>query len=140
MIKLCYEELSQVSFQMAVGKLAQTKMNKPEAFRVAHILSALENERKQMHELFKKEILAKYAKGGLTAEPPTGKSLEMGLPFTALDGQEDAAKTAMENFSKREFTVPHKKVSGEFLFSVSEWTPQELIALQPIVTEITVAS
>lgn len=139
MIKLCYEELSQVSFQMAVAKLSQTKMNKPEAFRIAHIVGALEQERKNMHELFKKEILAQYAKGGVTAQPAEGKSAELNLPFSALDGKEEDAKTAMENFSKREFTVPHKKISGEYLLSVGEWTPQDLIALRPIVTEITVA-
>lgn len=126
-----------MNLQMAMQKLMNRPMKTPEAFRVMHIGKAMQGELLKMRELFKTSVMAPYSKGGTEGSTPTGKSLELSLPFDALEGKEKDAEIAVKSFGKREFSIPQRKISSDFLFSAGEWTPVELQFLEPLVTELT---
>ena len=137
MIKMRYSELSKVSFLQALGKLANVPMRDPKAFRIKHIITGIQKHKDAMGDAFKKDIMAVFASGGVDSkDPPAGRSAELGLPFLALEGKEDAAKAALEDFGKREVTVDQPKLSGDFIISVAEWSVAELSALEPIMVDI----
>lgn len=139
MIKIAFSELSKHHFQGALRKLANVPMRSPEAFKIKHILKHLESTNAAMSEAFKKDILAVYAEGGENGSQlpkPKSESEKLGLPFNALVGKEQEAKDALDSFGKRECTIPHTKLTGQFLLSVAEWTPAELIALDPILADL----
>lgn len=135
MIKMRYEELAGRDFQAAISKLNKVPMRDPAAFRIRHIVKAIQNEFVTLDALRQKELFSPFAKGG-SPQPPQGKSLEMGLPFDIIEGKEEAAKKAMANFGEREFTIDQKRLTGEFLFSVSEWSAAELAVLDPLIVEL----
>ncbi len=137
MIKITYDELTKRPFQMAVQRLSGMPMNTPEAFRVKHIVKALQKALDEMGAKFRAEILAKYAQGGEGAPAGNveGKSLELKLPFQALEGMEEEAKEALANFGKREITVAFQKIRGDVLLAFGSWSPAELIALEPLVSD-----
>ena len=115
-------------------------MKTPEAFKVMHIGKAMQAENLKMRELFRTKIMAEYAQGGEAGSDPQGESIKLKLPFNALVGKEVEAEEAIKNFGKREFTIPFKKITAEFLFSVGEWSPVELQSLEPLVAELGVAT
>lgn len=139
MIKMSYEQLSNTQFQMAMQKLMNRPMKTPEAFRVMHIGKALQAQNEVMRTQFKTDIMGSYSKGGVTGELPTGLSAQLNLPFDALEGKENDAHEAVKGFGKREFTLSFAPITSEFLFSVGEWTPVELQALQPVLIELSLA-
>lgn len=140
MIKMRYEELKESPFQQAIQKLASMPMKTPEAFRVKHIIQGLQKNLEDMQKKVKSDILAPYAKGGAESRlPPGPKSQEFQLFFEAIEGKEEEAKKALDAFGKREFTLSFKKIRGDFLLSVGEWSVAELIALEPIVSDLAVA-
>lgn len=135
MIKMRYEELTSQHFLRAAGKLANMPMRSPAAFRVKHVVNALEKQRLAVQEEFKKDIMAKFAKGGETPEPPTAEHLAMNLPFTPIEGVEKEAQHAIELFGKREFQLDQPKIPGHVLFEGGEWSAAELAALEGLVEE-----
>jgi hypothetical protein len=138
MIKICYKELSQVNFQRAWGKLMNVPMKTPEAFRIKHIGKDLQVYSKEMQEDYKK-LLKEYAKGGVQTPPVTDLCESLGLPFEAEDGKAESAKAALDKFGNIECHINQKPLTGEFLLSVSDWTPLELQALEPVLVPLTVA-
>lgn len=141
MIKLRYEQLSQRNFQGALAKLANVQIRSPEAFRIKHLLKEIQQQLDAMKDAFRKDIAGVYAVGGNPenmAQPGT-KSFELGLPFACIEGKEEDAKKAMDDFSKRECEVKQKKLTGELLISVSEWSAAELAALDPVLVDIVAA-
>lgn len=139
MIKMRYEELSKVQFLQSVQKLASIPMKNPSVVKIMHIVKHLEKHRNEMRSKFEEDIVKKYAKGGTAIEQPKGLSLELHLPFDALEGKENEALEMVEAFGKREFTIPMKKLTVEQLLDAGEWTAQELIALEPICVSLVVA-
>jgi len=137
---MSYEQLSNTNLQMAMQKLMNRPMQNPEAFKVMHIGKAMQKEMEKMRELFKSSIMAEYSQGGEAGAIPTGDSLKLNLPFNALVGKEAEAEKAVKDFGKREFTIPFKKITAQFLFSVGEWSPVELQFLDPVVAELAVAT
>lgn len=119
-------------------KLCSRPMKTPEAFKLKHLFTHFEKERENMHSAFRKDILSKYSKNGEAGAPPQGKSRELNLPFETIEGKEEEAKKVIEDFGKRECVLPVKKITGEFLLSLGEWSPIELAALEPILVELTV--
>lgn len=138
MIKMRYEELSKMDFLQAAQKLAQLPLKSPKAFRVKHIVKALEENRKKMSEAFKRDIQDKYATAG--GEAPQGESLTLGLPFNALIGLEKECKEELEKFGKREAVIDQPKLDGETIFEMGSWSAMELVALEPIVSDLHEAS
>lgn len=138
MIKMSYEQLSSMNFQRAMSKLMNTPMKSPEAFKIKHIGKALQKNQTEMTEKFKKEIIAVFAKGGEeTKEPVSEVAQKAGIPFEPLEGKLEATKEAIEQFGKREFTIPQNKITAQYLISCAEWTPVELQFLEPVVSELT---
>lgn len=88
-----------------------------------------------MRESYNKDVVAKFSKGGEGRTAPTGKSMELELPFDAVEGKEEECKAVLESFGTREVTVDHKKIRGDLLFEIAEWSVAELIALEPLVIE-----
>lgn len=138
MIQMTYEQLTNRAFQGSVQKLAQMQLRTAEQFQVKHLIKGLQKNLDEMSDRFQKEILAKYAKGGDKAKQgnATGKSLELNLPFDALEGKEAEAKDAIKAFGERSFSVPGKKLSQDLLISLGAWTAGELIALEPIAADL----
>lgn len=138
MIKMSYEQLSSMNFQRAIQKLMNTPMKSPEAFKIKHIGKALQKHQTEMTEKFRKQILSQYAKGGEESKEPVSEvAQKAGIPFEPLEGKLEEAKSAIENFGKQEFTVPHNKITGQYLISCAEWSPVELQFLEPVVSELT---
>lgn len=134
MIKMSYEKLSNVNFQQAVQKLLNKPMKTPSAFQILHIGKALQAKNDEMRHKFSSEIVEKYSnKDHKPVEGEVSKSMKMEIPFEAVQGKEEEAVKAIEDFGKTIFEIPIKKISSETLFSVGEWSPVELQFLEPLV-------
>ncbi len=132
MIKMSYDQLSNGHFQQSVQKLSASPMKNPGAFRVKHVIQGLQKALENMGERFRQDVLAKFAKGGADAGMVQGPN---GLPFLPVEGLEEQAQLAYQNFGKTTFELPLKKLSAETLFSLNSWTAAELIALEPLFDE-----
>lgn len=136
MIKMSYEQLTQTKFRECIIKLSNAPMKTPQAFRIKHIIQALQKEQNGMKDNFQKEVVALYATDGVAGEVKTPEAMMKGLPFEPMEGKIEDAEKAMAAFGKREFTINQNKISSDLLFSVGEWSPSELIALEPLVAEL----
>lgn len=136
MIRLNYQQLSQINFQRAWTKLMNVPMKTPEAFRIKHIGKDLQEYSKQMQDDYK-GLLKEYAQGGNQTPPVSDLCESLGLPFEAAEGMAEKAKEAIDRFGKIECHIGHKPITGDFLLSVAEWTPAELQALEPVLSDLT---
>lgn len=138
MIKIPYDELGKLNFQQTIQKLANSTFKTPAAFQVKHMTKAIRDGFFKMRGDYQNDIEKKYAvkDAGKVQEPKEGsKAAELALPFHCEDAQAGDAKGALEEFNKTILTIDKKKISAEILFSVNEWTPRELEALEFIVEE-----
>lgn len=137
MTNLSYDQLSKSDFQRAVQKLCSLPMRTPEAFKLKHLWASYQKEVDNMHDVFKKEIMAAYAVGGEKCNtPPSQASREHKLPFDCIAGKEAEAAEKIKEFGKRQTALNCKKLSGEFVLSLGEWSGAELCALDPILVEL----
>jgi len=112
-------------------------MRSPAAFGIKGILkgvdAALLKFQEEANGVFKKYSVTERA-----PEPGvevTGKSLEYALPCQVWEGKEVEARDAFEAFGERLAEIPGKKISPELLFESGSWSPRELEALEPLVSE-----
>lgn len=139
MIEMHYEELSNTRFLHAVQKLASIPMKSPKVMSIMHITKHLQKHQDAMREAFQKDIVQRFAINGSAVEMPTGLSLELKLPFNAIAGKEQECKEAIDQFGKRKFTIPFKKLTVEDLISFGEWSAAELSLLEPICAPLALA-
>lgn len=127
MIKMRYSELSKVAFLQAVQKLANSPLKTPKAFKIKHIIDAIQRERDTVAGKYQKQILDAYEKKG-------GEVKDLG--FACIPGKEEEAKKALEEFGSQTFEIKQTKIDGNLLFEVNSWTVAELTAMEPIVSEL----
>jgi hypothetical protein len=127
-----------MSFQEAMMKLANSEFRDIQGFRAKRVGKAIKDGFFKMREEYTKEIQNAFAQKGEDGQvlPPTsGKSLELKLPFQAIEGKEDEVKALLDGFGKRVLEVKEKKLKAETLFTVNSWTPRELEALEHVYEE-----
>lgn len=112
-------------------------MRSPQVFRVKLIVQELQKNLDEIKNTVNNKIVSEFAVGGVSGrQPPTGKSKELGLPFLAVEGQEQAAKDYLDKFDAREVVIQQPKLSGDLVLSCGEWSVRELILLEPLMVDI----
>jgi hypothetical protein len=138
MIKIPYDELGKMNFQQAVQKLANSQCREPIVFRVKAVTKGLREGFFAMREDYQNNIEKLYAlkeDGKITEAKEGSKAAEFKLPFHAADEVAADAKSAVDAFGKKIFTLEQKKIPYETILKMSDWSARELEALEPIVEE-----
>lgn len=139
MIKISYSVLCGFEFAEAIKKLATTQMNTAAAFRVLDVVKKVNEARKKVTDEYNEKILPEIAVLDNGKPVPCPASL---AGFKLQDHMtNDSFKEVTEKFGAREMEINTNKISQATLEqAVKEFSPMEVLALEPIYTSLTLAS
>lgn len=126
MIQMTYAELDNQKFVNTLAKLISIPTKNMQVNKIKLIVKHLQKRLQEIH-VDRKKIEDAYHE----VVEDNGKKMQV-----VMKGKEAEYETAMGEFSKKKFEVPFTKISLNLLFEMAEWSAGDLLALEPIVSDV----